>query len=326
MVRQLARELVPCADEVWRLQRGSDPECRFFQQVAEQGHYGGAAGGTRQGIYVFAPGGRLLASVNSLEADRVLETLRAGLDRWERLPDAERRFHAPEGVEALHRWEWSLPEDGLVLESAVRDLPADGDPRSPRAERWNRDHAWFSREEALGFLPPELRPPDAAEAGDASATVARRLARFHLVDSARGQTLPFAEPEVLEAWLASRVVARGADGIELALSGRTRTRAEGPWLMGPGDWEPDEEWPRAVAMELTGRALWDPDAGRFRELELLALGEREGRTRFNGRRPDEAVGGLGIFFRIAPDTPAARVPPAFVDVYDAPWLRAPGAE
>ena len=46
---------------MWRLQRGVDAECRFFQSFADQGHYQ-ARGGTRQGIYVCSPGGKLLAS------------------------------------------------------------------------------------------------------------------------------------------------------------------------------------------------------------------------------------------------------------------------
>ena len=32
-------EFVPAADEVGRLQRGEDRECRFFQGFAEEGHY-----------------------------------------------------------------------------------------------------------------------------------------------------------------------------------------------------------------------------------------------------------------------------------------------
>ena len=56
---------VPCADEVWRLQRGDDGECRFFRAMADAGHYG-KGGGTRQGIYLASPSGRLLSSINSL--------------------------------------------------------------------------------------------------------------------------------------------------------------------------------------------------------------------------------------------------------------------
>jgi len=55
-VSSLAKRFVPVTDEVWRLQRGTDPECRFFQSFADRGHYRGG-GGTRQGIYVVTPGG-----------------------------------------------------------------------------------------------------------------------------------------------------------------------------------------------------------------------------------------------------------------------------
>ncbi|MCH8148173.1 MAG: hypothetical protein IH987_09320, partial [Planctomycetes bacterium] len=56
---RLSSEFVPVADEVFRLQSHADPESRFFQSIADHGHYR-AKGGTRQGIYVCTPNGKLL--------------------------------------------------------------------------------------------------------------------------------------------------------------------------------------------------------------------------------------------------------------------------
>ena len=76
---ELAQRFVPAADETWRLQRGDDDECRFFQSFADQAHYRGA-GGSRQGIYVVTPAGELLASGNILdpesEVSQILENNR----------------------------------------------------------------------------------------------------------------------------------------------------------------------------------------------------------------------------------------------------------
>jgi hypothetical protein len=124
-VVKLASELVPATDEVYRLQTGSDPECALFQKVAEQGHYGGRPGGSRQGTYVATPSGVLLASINSNDPGRIAAMLRRALARWEKLPRGDRLLAKdPNGQSAsLRRAERFYPKDGLVLQVHTRDLP-----------------------------------------------------------------------------------------------------------------------------------------------------------------------------------------------------------
>ena len=52
-MQELVAKFVPVADEVSRLQRDAEPDCRFFQGFSEKGHYGGRTkpSNTRQGIY-----------------------------------------------------------------------------------------------------------------------------------------------------------------------------------------------------------------------------------------------------------------------------------
>src|SRR5437016_2231892 len=88
-VLKLIPNFIPVADEVNRLQSGRDPECRLFQKVAEQGHYGGRPG-TRQGTYAATPSGILLASINSNDPARVAAMLERALAKWETLSRAER--------------------------------------------------------------------------------------------------------------------------------------------------------------------------------------------------------------------------------------------
>ena len=82
-MRELTREFVLAADEVWRLQGGKDhriyrtnggddPECLSFQMLAARGHYG-PGGGTKQGIYACTPTGKFLASINSTDPAAVAE-------------------------------------------------------------------------------------------------------------------------------------------------------------------------------------------------------------------------------------------------------------
>lgn len=328
-----ARAFVTAADENWRLQRGSDAECRHFQVMANQGHYGGGGGGgssgdgsgggsgTRQGIYAAAPSGKLLASINSLDADAVLATLERGLAAWEALHDAERWLPDDADVAPAHRWEQSYPDDGLVLTRIVRDLPPGGDPAAPAQRPMNRDHAWFSAEEARAWLPAD----DALRPGATHAlppALALRLARLHLVDNVRGQTLPFAPEEVRAADVRVEVLAREADTVALRVTGATRAVVEGPWLLGENDWRPPAEYPRGVEAALLGRARYDLAAGRFTEFTLAGVGRRWGSGWLNGRDADDA-GPIGWLFTLSPDTPAERVAPAFVDLYAADWIVRP---
>jgi hypothetical protein len=301
------------ADEVWRLQRGEDEESRFFQSFADRGHYR-AEGGSRQGIYAVTPGGRLLASANELDPERLCELLRGALDAWEALPESERADGAPPRLDTGRRPEDSCPTDGLVLVETFRDVPRDFEPGTEPLRPSNRDYAWFSAEEARGLV--ESGPEGALP-------FVRRLARFHFVDSVRGQSLPFAEQELRR--LVLRVVNLGEEEgrVRLELTGATEAVARGPWLMGPSDWKPDREYPRSVETELRGRAVWDRRRSAFVEFELVAIGTRTGFTRFNGRSGDPGRSPIGFHLTLA--GPGVRVPPAFADVYDADWLAPAGA-
>lgn len=316
---EVSQHFVPAADETWRLQRGTDPECLHFQGMANQGHYG-KGGGTRQGIYAMAPSGKLLGSVNSLDADRVLTMLQESLDVWEAMPDAERWLSPDDDLMPEHRWENSFPERGLVLKSACRDVPADGTPSGERGTRWNRDHAWFNAEEARGWLPDTLTVGATREV---SQTVMDRLTGYHLVDNVIGQTIPYAPSETEASRITSEVVEVAGPRVTLELRGETRAESDGSWQLGQNDWTPTDVYPRAMTTEVLGKATWDDDLKRFTAFELVALGERTGRTRFNGRGDDIGPAPIGFSFRLAPPGPAERVPPAFIDIYPAGWVVRP---
>ncbi|MCK5941824.1 MAG: hypothetical protein KAI24_07660, partial [Planctomycetes bacterium] len=149
-----------------------------------------------------------------------------------------------------------------------------------------------------------------------------RLARFALVDNVRGQTLPFATAAVAVAQLRSEVI--GADGarVTLRLTGRTAAATDGSE---PGEdyWRSDRAWPRSVRTELLGEAVWDREQRRFVRFELVALGERTGRTTFNGRsrEPQDTPRAIGFLLRLAPE--GYRVAPTFVNLYGVSWIAMP---
>lgn len=297
-------------DEVWRLQRGTDPECVFFQQMAEHGHYGGRPGASRQGIYVCAPDGTFLASINSTRPDRVLETLRKGLAAWEELPEQHRKLSDKGLINPEHRWEDSYPGEGLVLSMYSRDLPTSCDPNHPCESKWNQDRVWFSKAEARQWLPAEISPNATYEL---PTDLLRRLARFHLVDTVKGQASTFSSRNLQDSQIAIEVVKIDGDSVAIEITGATTASST---RSGRGT------SPHGVKTRLQGQATYDLKSERFTEFEFVALGNRWGMTTFNGRRRDGPQGPLGYVFRLStPQEP--RIAPAFINSYDAEWVKNP---
>lgn len=306
---------MPAADEVWRLQNRDDADCVFFRR-AVLGHERPSST-SLQGIYVIAPGGALLGGLNALAAEPVIAMLEAALAKWNELAPAQRRLPSDAAIEARHRWEDSYPESGLVLVRTARDLPAALDPAATPVQPFNRDQVWFLSSEARALL------PDTIEVGaerEIPRPLFERIARFHLVDAVRGQTLPFA-PSEISGSLRTRIT-RVEDGIAtVCIHGETRGAALGAWLLGENDWTPDRAWPRGLRTAVYGSGTFDVEQGVFTRLDVIALGVRWGRTENNGRGHlgEQRPGNIGFSFRIAP--PTLRVAPAFIDVYDAPWVK-----
>jgi hypothetical protein len=314
-VVKLASRFVPTTDEVYRLQNGSDPECRLFQKVAEQGHYGGRPGSSRQGTYAAAPSGVLLASLNSNDPRRVAAMLQRALARWEKLSRAERLLPGdPESQSAsLRRAERFYPKDGLVLHVYSRDLPRETPGEGWRGKAWNQDYAWFTKKEARQLLPPR---PRVGQRQEVPAALIRRIARCHLVDNVRGQTVPFEEKHIEKARLSVAVTAADGDVLALRLQGQTRASAAGRWpVRGYRDARRPSPQKRGFEARLLGRASYDVKKERFLTFELVAIGKRWGATQFNVRGGDPGPAPLGVLFTLAADSPGCRVAPAFFRTY-----------
>ncbi len=304
---------------MYRLQTDDDPECKLFRR-AVHGH-DRPSRGTMQGIYVFAAGGVLLGRLNSLDPDAVAAMLESALEKWETVPAADRSLPPGARITPRHRWEDSYPESGLVLVRTARDLAAGFDPGAEPLRPFNRDQAWFSHDEARRWLPRELR---VGAVHAVPRALVERLARFHLVDNVRGQTIPFAEVEVEGSALSTEITAIDGDSVSLRIAGMTAAVALGPWLLGDSYWKPNREWPHSVHTEVRGFARWDRKQERFVEFELLAVGVRSGRTINNGRGRERTRERrpIGIFMTLSAGAP--RVAPTFINVYDADWVRHPG--
>ena len=287
--------------------------------MADKGHYQ-KAGGSRQGIYVCSPGGVLLSSVNSLNPEVVLETIQTGLNKWEDLSDSDRHLPADFSPKAQHRWEDSYPSDGLVLKGAKADLLSDPPQFSNRGDRWNMDHVWFNNNESKMWLPEKIQKGQIHELPD---IIKHRLFRFHLVDNVRGQTLPFAPQEIKKSALTSEVLNISNTEIDLKISGDSYAVAKGPWLLGENDWTPTRELDHSININLIGQATYNITKELFTEFELVAIGRWIGKTENNGRNWGPDSGKIGIYYQLGVDSPIDRIAPAFVDLYNADWIKQP---
>jgi hypothetical protein len=319
-VQALATNFIPAADQVDRLQRTADADSLFFQQFASQGHTRdvGVRGLGRQGTYAITPSGTMLASVNSPDAQPVIEMMEEALTKWARLPPAERVLATPLDPQAPEQWRWwdkKTPQDGLILWVVCRDLPR-ADIRETWRFAWGMDHAWFKKEEARKFVPDRLKK-GAKE--NVPRELVERLARFHLVDSVRGrESLAFPKRAVAEARLTAEVTEMKGSRVQLRFEGATRTSEK-------TDLFPDHPaaQQRGYDATLIGRAVFDRQAERFVSFELVAVGQRRGATSCNMRIQDDDIGPapMGVVVTLASNSPAHRVPPAFLSQYGGDWGR-----
>ncbi len=318
-IRQMVGHFVLAADEVWRLQGGvdfhkyreaggSDPECLCFQDMAAAGHYG-KGGGTKQGIYVCTPSGTLLASINSLSAKAVKQMLERALAAWNELPDEARRAEPPVS-KPEHRWEWNYPENGLVLKQTARYLSEDSVEDQQPDSRFNFDFAWFSADEAAQFISEQ---PIAGEHYELPQDLYERFARYHLLNTAHGESGTYRADEV-NGKLSVKVLEADQQTVRIRLSGISH-QAASKNNVGHG---------RAsrIAAELLGFASYDRTTRRFTRFELVAKGKIYKTVEF---QPDERhERSIGWYFTLAnPDNAFERLYPTQIYAYDANWVQKP---
>jgi hypothetical protein len=304
---RLSGAFLPVADEVSRLQSSSDAEGRFFQTIAEQGHYAGRTRptSTRQGTYAFTPAGRFLGSINTTDPARMAQMLRAALSQWEQIPSAEMRSGRMPDADRPER---RFPVGGLNLRVTVRDLPREGLPDDWRGRAWNNDFVWVTREEAASIAAsPETPLRDAG-------WLAHRLARLHFVDFVRGQTGPYADGDVVRAELSVEQNPSDevdSESVAMTLTGETATWAEGIWTIAGDRGDEPEQRRRGIRLRLRGHARWDRTAARFACFRMVALGTRLGATKYNVRTTDPGPAPIGYLLEMAGEGPDERVAPAF---------------
>jgi hypothetical protein len=314
-VQELVAQFIPVGDDSGLLWGGdaNDPERALFKKIKNEGRYGkdphpDAHGvGNDQGYYALTPSGIFLASSPATDAAGVVKMLKEALAKWQKLPKEQRlSAKAPEANPAgRRRAEQNYPSDGLVLSVNLRDLPRKELSKDAKTYQWtwNQDYAWYTKDEAGGWVPATFTKGATHPVADA---IVRRLARTTFADNVRSITPPFADGEVEKARLTATVMALDRDVAVLRYEGETRTSASGTWAVGQ---EPASKQTRGFDAKLLGKATYNIKEGKFTSFALVALGTRWGGTVYNGRTDDLAPAPMGITLTLAGNTPAERVAP-----------------
>jgi hypothetical protein len=305
MVRLASEFYVPVAGDDWYQRRRDDAEGEFFRKVADQGRRV-TDGGTRQGIYCFTASGRLLAFRNAQDAEVMKDTLRRGLAAWQRLPAQETNPGAVT-IEDLAkpdpRYTRTPPEGGLIVTVHTRILEEDvrgrlecGTCDIPGGDRAARDHLWLTKAEWQSLIPAD---PKSGEVRAVPENIARRIARYHLVDNTRGEP-SFWTAEQLRKLRMELTVIEATDKI-------VRLRLQGEVLLAT-----DADAARAkrgFAPRLIGEIRYDRVKKAVDRFDVVAVGDHWGEGPYTGgARPGRKP--VGVAFELSRgDKPGDRVPP-----------------
>lgn len=221
----LKTKFVPVAVDLWPLHRSEDAEGELYRKVANQGPR--KVPQNTQGLYAFDAEGRLLGFTHRAHefGDRP-EHVRNLLRKV--LADFQFRYQPPDAAPVSDgRTDPRAPEGGLVLDVTSRVLGGYSEPRNELEKilqtSMGVDHLWVRKDEA-----------EALARGAFPESLARRIARFHMIDNTRGEPPLWESEEVrtLEVALEDGTIsgrarvetASGRCGAELELRGEVEVK------------------------------------------------------------------------------------------------------
>ena len=256
IVKLLRTEFVPIAIDQAYQRRQKDTEGNYYRKIAAQGPRD--LNGTTQGFYVASASGKLLLYNNNRDPEKVLRLMKQSAMEFRRLPSSDRHATGLRDQQVDRRYSPAPPKGGLVIRVRARIL----DGYEPTDNKWrrifqtatSRDNLWLTAEEHKSLA-----------AGTVPDLVARRLARYHLVDNTRGEPPMWKDSEIksidlkisdgtingnvhlrtasgdreykadLHGWIESK----GGRVTRLDLVARGNFRGEGPYTRGaPRGWFP----------------------------------------------------------------------------------------
>lgn len=307
IIRLASDDFVPCTIDDWYQRRRQDDEGRFFVSVANQGPRKGVDGATRQGIYCLTADGELLNFKNagqSVEATK--EQLLQALKKFRALP-AERRepgaVTVPESGQLDANYTRIPPPGGLIVRVNARILEKKGEQFEKSTcdftggDRSSRDFLWLTKTEVEELVPGEKKVIDTYSV---PTTIAKRIARFHLIDNTRGEPDAWQKADIHLLEMTLTVTSRTDSTIELRLAGKFRL----------SDHAVESLSKRGYDGKVEGRLTYDTSKRTFSRFDAVAIGDHWGCSTFTkvGMRPGKQP--LGIAFGlVSGEKPTERIPP-----------------
>lgn len=280
----LSEDYVPVALDVWYEERRQDEAGAFYRALVAQ-REGLREGHTTQGFYVARPDGHLLRGWNNRDPDKLARWLR---EHREASEPADDKTPAPAAAaEVDRRFARRLPDGAVVVDVFTRITAAEWPERDrgwmddAMRTATGRDHLWITAEEIAALARREV-----------PATLARRIARFHLVDDTRGEPPMWRADELLEVALAFEPVA-GETAVPPTLVGHAR--------LATGDAK------RRCDAALRGQLAIDED-GHLARFDLVARCSFAGEGEFTPHAPPGTFT-LVVAMGLAPANGLNQVPP-----------------
>lgn len=288
MIELLSREFIAAADDKSSRRRHAE-EGKLFDAMMDQLP-------TRQGVHVFTPSGKLLGTAvqkDSVQTTPVHQLIKEALEKWKALTKEERLLpqdlpESPGGSLCSGIY----PEGGLVLRVTTRDLPGEASPLDKEDDNWltNFGRAWFTQEEVASMIPPSRDPGTRHAWPD---KLARRIARFHLVD-VKEMKAAYGREDIGRAELVFVVNRVEGNLLKLNIEGVAQARsASGQVGL--------RHRSKGYGAKLLGRASYAIEEKKFVSFELVARGTRSSGPSF------------GAALDLTPSAPwAGRLPPGYV--------------
>ena len=188
IVSLLKTRFVPVALDQAYHRRQKDAEGEFYRKLAGQGPRGDFRG-TTQGFYIGTASGKLLLYNNNRDPEKLLRLMQQALQQFADLKVNEADVAPVEAGEADARYNPRPPSGGLVIRVQAKVLGG----YDSTDDRWqqifqnaiSRDNLWVSKSEhqaiCQGSIPQSLQ---------------MRIAKYHLVDSTRGEPPMWKDAEV----------------------------------------------------------------------------------------------------------------------------------
>ena len=311
-------DFVPVCTDDWYTRRRKDAEGDFFRAMASAAGRTGEGGATRQGIYCFTADGTVLGSKNAGQDAAVMkQVFKDALAKFKKLPAEKRKpggVAVPELGKADPNYTRTPPAGGLVVRVNTRTLDrkrgeyCTATCGTTGGDQSARDFLWLTAAEVKGLLPPK---GEAGKTYPLPEAVARRIARFHLLDNTRGEPPFWKADEVRTSEWALTVVGVTDAAYELRLDGRVllSTSADA------------EKADRGYEGRVGGTLRYDRAAERFTGVEVAAVGQHWGESAYTkGARPGKTT--LGFAFTLAdPAKPGEGIPPQGTKDEAAYWGR-----